>query len=250
VLLPAPAGAPAAVRLRDAADWDGEHSWLGVPLTSSNSTIGALVVKSYSNSQYYDENDRELLQFVSTQVAQAIVRKRLFQRLEYMARYDGLTGLANRELFYERLRVALASAATSANGLAVLYLDLDGFKHVNDTHGHARGDTLLELAARRLCHGVRESSLVARLGGDEFVVLLEDLHSTSDAETVAANLRTVLSQPFEVAGLHLNVGASIGIAVYPQDGTSAEDLLRRADQAMYAEKSAARSIRRPRSVGG
>ncbi|WP_348765662.1 diguanylate cyclase [uncultured Salinisphaera sp.] len=241
LLLPAQPDALEDEAPHDMPDWDGEHSWLGVPLTSGNGTIGALVVKSYSDSQYYDENDRELLQFVSTQVAQAIVRKRLFQRLEYMARYDGLTGLANREVFYERLRAALNSPGTKPNGLAVLYLDLDGFKHVNDRYGHALGDTLLELAARRLCHSVRETSLVARLGGDEFVVLLENLRTPAEAESVAANLRIALCRPFDASGQRLHVGVSIGVAVYPQDGKRAEDLLRRADQAMYAEKKTPRA---------
>ena len=226
---------------RDAADWDGQHSWLGVPLKNSASTIGALIVKSYSDSQHYGENERELLQFVSTQVAHAIVRKRLFQRLEYMAQYDPLTGLANRVLFYERLCLAHVATAASGAGLAVLYLDLDGFKSVNDSHGHALGDALLKLVARRLRHGVRESSMVARLGGDEFVVLLEELRSPAHAASVAASLRAALAQPFDVDGQRLSLGASIGTAVYPQDGASAEDLLCGADQAMYAEKNEGRS---------
>ena len=162
-----------------------------------------------------------------------------------MARYDPLTGLANRALFYERLSVALAQAADRSTGLAVLYLDMDGFKSVNDTHGHALGDALLKLAARRLSHGVRETSLVARLGGDEFVILLEDLRSPAHATSVAANLRAALAQPFDVEGQRLGLGASIGIAVYPQDGVSAEDLLRRADQAMYAEKNLDRAQAAP-----
>lgn len=230
---------------REAADWDWQHSWLGVPLKSSQATIGALVVKSYSDSQHYGENERELLQFVCAQVANAIVRKRLFQRLEYMAQYDPLTGLANRALFYERLRYALASALESGIGLAVLYLDMDGFKSVNDTYGHALGDALLKLAARRLRHGVRESSVVARLGGDEFVILLEQLRSPAHATSVAATLRSALARPFDLEGQRLTLGASIGIATYPQDGVIAEDLMRRADQAMYAEKKPDRAPATP-----
>jgi len=232
--------ADASTLLHHAADWDGKHSWLGVPLQSSKGTIGALVVKSYSDSQHYGENERELLQFVSTQVAHAIVRKRLFQRLEYMAQYDPLTGLANRVLFYERLRLALLSAAAGDSGLAVLYLDLNGFKSVNDTYGHALGDTLLKLVARRLRHSVRASSVVARFGGDEFVVLLEELRSPAHAASVAAAIRAGLAQPFDVDGQCLSLGTSIGIAVYPQDGESAEELLQRADQAMYAQKNEGR----------
>ncbi|WP_198651860.1 diguanylate cyclase [Salinicola sp. RZ23] len=241
LLLPAQTEALTAGAARELLNRDAAHSWLGVPLKSADRTIGALVVKSYDNRQSYDEDDRELLQFVSIQVAQAIVRKRLFQRLEYMARYDGLTGLANREAFHERLRAALVSPGPTPNRLALLYLDLDGFKRINDTHGHALGDTLLELAARRLCHAVRESSLVARLGGDEFAVLLQNLHAPAEADSVAANLRHALRQPFDVSGQRLQVGVSIGVAVYPRDGTSAEALLRRADQAMYAEKRASRT---------
>ncbi|KFF48422.1 hypothetical protein GY26_14485 [Gammaproteobacteria bacterium MFB021] len=241
LLLPARNEAQAAGTAHEPLDRDGAHSWLGVPLKSADRTIGALVVKSYDERQSYDEEDRDLLQFVSIQVAQAIVRKRLFQRLEYMARYDGLTGLANREAFHERLRAALALPGTSPNRLAVLYLDLDGFKHINDTYGHALGDALLELAGQRLRHAVRDASLVARLGGDEFAVLLEDLRAPAEAERVATTLRQTLRQPFDVSGQRLQVGVSIGVAVSQRDGDSAEALLRRADQAMYTEKRAPRT---------
>ncbi|WIX32366.1 diguanylate cyclase [Salinicola sp. JS01] len=241
LLLPARNESPAPGTASEAPDGNGAHSWLGVPLKSADRTIGALVVKSYDERQSYDEADRDLLQFVSIQVAQAIVRKRLFQRLEHMARYDGLTGLANREAFHERLRAALAPLGAPPKRLAVLYLDLDGFKHINDTYGHALGDTLLKLAGQRLRHGVRDSSLVARLGGDEFAVLLENLRAPAEAERVAAALRQTLRQPFDVSGQRLQVGVSIGVAVSQRDGTSAEELLRRADQAMYAEKRAPRT---------
>ena len=210
--------------------------WLGVPLTVRDGTIGALVVQSYSGATRYTEDDKELLQFVSTQVAAAIERKQLHTRLQHNAQYDQLTDLPNRELLHDRLRTAIARARRDHERLALLYLDMDNFKLVNDSLGHAAGDLLLQSVAERLKRCVRESDTVARVGGDEFVVLLEGIRLPEHACMVAQKIRISLNQPLELAGHGLRILPSIGIALYPEQGDEATQLLQRADAAMYIAK--------------
>jgi diguanylate cyclase (GGDEF)-like protein/PAS domain S-box-containing protein len=163
------------------------------------------------------------------------IRQRTAQ-LAYQAHHDHLTGLPNRVLFEERLERAVASAERYGRRLAVLFLDLDGFKAVNDTFGHDAGDEVLKQVAQRLPTGLRSSDTLARFGGDEFVVLVTDLSRPSDAREVARSLLAVLSRPFEVAGFHLSVTASVGVSIYPDDARDASKLQRHADTAMYVAK--------------
>jgi diguanylate cyclase (GGDEF)-like protein len=210
--------------------------WLGVPLTSHNGTIGALVVQSYTHGARYTDKDRELLQFVSTQVASAIERQQMLSRLQFMAQHDPLTRLPNRALLHDRLHTALARARREQTQLSLLFLDLDKFKQVNDTFGHAIGDLLLQMVANRLRQCIRESDTVARLGGDEFVVLLEDFRSPDHALLVAEKIRLALNQPFDLNGQAHRTLPSIGVAFYPQHGDDAHQLLSHADNAMYVAK--------------
>ncbi|MDI3355196.1 diguanylate cyclase [Pseudomonas sp. UYIF39] len=216
----------------------GRHSpcWLGVPLSSQNGTIGALIVKSVPGGERYTEQDKELLQYVCAQVATAIERKQLHARLQRMAQYDQLTQLPNRELLRDRLKDSLALARADSGRMALLYVDLDRFKEVNDTHGHAVGDMLLQAVANRLKGCVRETDTVARMGGDEFVVLLHSIHASEDANNVAGKIRQVLAQPLRLDGHSVNILPSIGVAHYPEHGTEEKQLLRHADEAMYAVK--------------
>lgn len=210
--------------------------WLGVPLNSQNGTIGALIVKSVAGGERYTEQDKELLQYVCAQVATAIERKQLHARLQHMAQYDQLTQLPNRELLRDRLKVSLAKARLEGGRMALLYVDLDHFKQVNDTHGHAVGDMLLQAVANRIKGCVRDTDTVARIGGDEFVVLLHSIHAADDAARVAAKIRQVLIQPLRLDGHSLNIEPSIGAALYPEHGTEEKQLFRYADEAMYAAK--------------
>lgn len=214
---------------------DSRH-WLGVPLNARKGTIGALIVQSHGQGAPYTEQDRELLQFVSTQVAAAVEHQKMLSHLQYMAQYDQLTRLPNRALLYDRLHLALARARREQAQLSLMFLDLDKFKQVNDTFGHAVGDQLLQLVATRLQHCTREADTVARLGGDEFVVLLEDIHAPNQAITVAEKIRQALNQPFDLNGHWQLVLPSIGVALYPQHGTDAQQLLQHADNAMYLAK--------------
>ncbi len=212
------------------------RSWLGVPLRSHNSIMGVLAVQSYNCRSIYSEKDKELLQFVSTQVATAIERKQMAARLQFMALYDQLTALPNRGLFGDRAKSALARARRNRMHLSIFYLDLDKFKAVNDVFGHTVGDLLLAQVARRLELCVRECDTVARFGGDEFVVLLENIDFPEQSQLMADNIYSALSQPFELDGNQVQILPSIGIAHYPLHGTDETQLLRYADEVMYSIK--------------
>jgi diguanylate cyclase (GGDEF)-like protein/PAS domain S-box-containing protein len=210
--------------------------WLGVPLTSREGAIGALMVKRLPDMVRYTEQDQELLQFVSAQLGTAIERMRLHQQLRHMAQYDSLTGLPNRQLFHDRLDSALARAGRSQHGFSLFYLDLDKFKQVNDRYGHAAGDLLLKEVAQRVRQCVRDADTVARIGGDEFVVLLDGIDLFEDAQRVANKIVGALNEPVKLGEHSLHAIASIGIALYPQHGATAQQLLKHADAAMYEIK--------------
>lgn len=161
--------------------------------------------------------------------------------LEYTAQHDALTGLPNRLLLRDRLQQALAQAARQNTLLAVCYLDLDGFKPINDTHGHKTGDRVLIEVAHRLLRILRSSDTVARLGGDEFVLLLVDLASTAELEHILDRLLTDLAAPYDAIAADIGLTASIGVALYPLNEGDADMLLRNADKAMYAAKQSGKN---------
>jgi diguanylate cyclase (GGDEF)-like protein/PAS domain S-box-containing protein len=171
------------------------------------------------------------------------------QNVFYLANHDPLTGLANRARFLERLHEALLHADRDGSGCAALLLDLDRFKAINDTLGHHAGDLLLKQVAQRLLSCVRETDTVARLGGDEFVFILTRLKTLAAAELIAENIIRALSEPFEILEHRLRTGASIGIAMYPDDGNEPGELLQKADLAMYRAKSTGRNRYRVFSPG-
>lgn len=161
------------------------------------------------------------------------------RRTRHEADTDPLTGLANRRALERTLDAALARATARAKSVGLLMLDLDGFKAINDTHGHAAGDEALRVVARRLRRCVRERDLVARLGGDEFVVVLTDLGGRSGAvQDSLERIQEALSEPIAFDGTHLGLGAAVGVATFPADGGNAADLLAHADRGMYAAKGA------------
>ncbi len=168
-------------------------------------------------------------------------RKRAEETVSRQALHDQLTGLPNRRLFKDHLELALAQAARRARLVGVMFIDLDGFKFVNDTYGHLEGDALLKAFAQRVRGCVRAGDTVARQGGDEFTVLLPDLIHADDAMIIANKIFAELQRPFGVAGREFRMTASIGIAVYPRDGANAEQLLRNADIAMYKVKSSGKN---------
>jgi diguanylate cyclase (GGDEF)-like protein len=163
---------------------------------------------------------------------------------EHQAHHDELTGLSNRKLLIRQTNEALADAAGSGARAGFLLLDLDRFKEVNDTLGHAVGDRLLRIVAHRLTHSVRPGDLVARLGGDEFAVLLPSVREVSAAREVAARLRAALSEPIRMEGMSFEIEASVGIALYPDDATGFELLMQHADVAMYLAKERRSGVER------
>ncbi|NQD37253.1 EAL domain-containing protein [Permianibacter sp. IMCC34836] len=168
-------------------------------------------------------------------------RKRAEERLNYQANYDALTELPNRTLFVDRLRQSMSRARREGTNLALLFIDLDRFKNINDSMGHSAGDKLLVSVADALRSCVRESDTIARFGGDEFAVILSPIYGAKNAGTVAQTLLKVLSRPINIDGYDCLVGGSIGISIFPGDGDTPEDLIRNSDAAMYRAKDSGRN---------
>ncbi len=162
--------------------------------------------------------------------------RRAEREIEHRASHDPLTGLPNRHRLERELRYAIAEAMQTGDRLALLYLDLDGFKKANDRGGHAGGDRVLREVAQRLQRGLRHHDLIARVGGDEFVALLTDCRDAKAARTVADGLRARLTPPYTLPDGPFHLDASIGIACFPDDGSDMKSLLAHADRAMYVEK--------------
>jgi diguanylate cyclase (GGDEF)-like protein len=170
-----------------------------------------------------------------------VERRQAEARVHHMAYHDSLTGLPNRALLAERLERAILAAQRAGARLAVMFLDLDRFKTINDSLGHAIGDFLLKEVASRLCHAVRASDTVARLGGDEFVVLVPGAGTLAECSQVGDKIIEVLGAPVRFEGHSLHISPSIGICVYPDDGADVDLLMRHADAAMYRAKGAGRN---------
>jgi len=166
------------------------------------------------------------------------------QRIRHLAYYDPLTNLPNRRLFYDRLAMAIAHSHRGGTRLAVMFIDLDRFKNINDTLGHNVGDQLLEQVAQRLGTCLREDDSVSRTGGDEFLILLSDVQHYEDAAVIAQRIISTLTQPFAIAGNELVVTCSIGISFYPEDGEDQDSLVKHADVAMYRAKEQGRNTYR------
>ncbi|AOW79107.1 diguanylate cyclase [Colwellia sp. PAMC 20917] len=244
-------------------------SWLGVPLIHSGVVLGAMVLQSYNLATTFTEQDAELLKFVSQHVASAIQRrdileverqshilleqqvklrtvaledeikqrKKAEEKLQHTASHDILTGLPNRTLFINLLNHAIACHKRKADlKFAVLFLDLDRFKVVNDSLGHHAGDLLLQEIAKELKVLVRDKDTVARLGGDEFVILIEDLESNHEAYDIAQRITEFLATPFTIENQSIFIGTSIGVLFNDERYDSADIMLRDADTAMYHAK--------------
>nr|WP_263858538.1 EAL domain-containing protein [Coralloluteibacterium stylophorae] len=255
--------------------------WLGVPLRQEDRTVGALVVQSYSPDFLFSQRDQELLTFVSLHIANGMQRKRardnllqahaeLEQRVEertrelaaandelrqqiaerlraeelltHRALHDALTGLPNRSRLFDTLQGAMAAFRHDPRRrFAVLFLDLDRFKVINDSVGHLIGDEVLKHAARRIVSAVRQPDVVARLGGDEFAVLVHEIEGEADAREVAERIIAALTAPMQIDEKELFTAASVGIALASPRYRRAEEMLRDADAAMYRAKAKGRN---------
>jgi len=187
-----------------------------------------------------EANERLVLAALDARtVAEAVVTR--LGEMTHCSQRDALTGTPNRALMLDRLEGAIALARRRGTAMAVLFVDIDHFKHINDVHGHAIGDAVLQWTAQRMESVVRESDTVSRHGGDEFVVLLAELALASDVRRIAGQLVAALATPCLVGVRELHLTASIGVATYPQDGPDAETLMLRADEAMYSAKHRGRN---------
>ncbi len=211
--------------------WSGE--------LSSRSSSGALYHEWLTLSAVRNEQGA-LVNYVAvfSNVEQLLKRERI---LEHMANHDGLTGLPNRLLLADRMELALATAERQGERLAVCFVDLDGFKPINDAFGHATGDQVLKIVAERLKALLRGSDTVARMGGDEFVILVGGLKQAGDCQAFLERLQQTIDSPIPVANGIVRVSASIGVSVFPHDGSDADELLKHADEAMYLAKRAGKA---------
>jgi len=216
------------------------RSALEIPIAGVSGAYGVLGVYSREPKRF-SMTDLNFLYSLSNMLTTAIGRKDSEQLLTYQAQFDELTKLPNRRLFLDRLAVTLTQAERNGYLVGVLFADLDRFKVVNDSLGHAFGDNLLVQVAQRLVECTRSGDVVARLGGDEFAVMLSTLAKVDDAIDVAQKVVEVLSRSFDLDGHEAYVSASLGIAIYPQDGQHAEILIKNADTAMYRAKERGRN---------
>jgi diguanylate cyclase (GGDEF)-like protein len=208
-------------------------SWSDPIIGSSGQQLGVVTLYRDQVGEP-DEMNMGRMRYASHLSAIAIERKRIEEQMQHQASYDTLTGLPNRRLFRDRLREEIGKAERGGESLALLFIDLDRFKEVNDTLGHEIGDLLLVEAAQRIRAGIRESDTVARLGGDEFTVILPRVDD-------AQNIVNAMIKPFRLELHTVYVSTSIGIAAYPFDTESADGLVGCADQAMYAVKEKGRN---------
>jgi len=212
------------------------------PIVARGEFLGSLsVVVADDPSRLGLSRDlRDRLSGVVAQAASALQTARLIERMSHQASHDGLTGLANRGLFSERMEQAMAAAERSGRPVGLFFVDLDCFKAVNDERGHAMGDELLQLVAIRLLATVRAGDTVARLGGDEFAIILSDVNDADEVDAAAIRVEDAFGEPFVIGEHVLNVGASVGRAIWPDHGSDIEPLMRRADSEMYRAKRAAK----------
>lgn len=217
----------------------GLRSMSVVPLRHDGETVGVLKAMSAQVARF-DECDVALLEMLSQQVGAAMYFATRYapHELFHKATHDGLTDLPNRSLFLDRVRSSLSQAVRDGKPLAVLMLDMDGLKPINDRFGHRTGDAALQEFSRRLSAGVRQSDTAARLGGDEFGVLLRPLAAEGGLTATTSRLAEQLNGSFEFEGRTLRVAASMGAACFPEDGANVARLIELADQRMYRHKRA------------
>ncbi len=210
------------------------------PIVWRGTACGAIAL-GYPEARSPGEEQRDQVRDLADRVAVAVASAWRDEELYVQAHYDGLTALPNRLLFKDRMGQEIARSGREGLRFAVLFIDLDGFKNVNDSFGHTAGDAVLREAARRITRCVRTSDTVARLGGDEFTALLANLHHVQEAWIIAESIVEALSREYDANGRSCFLSASLGIATYPEDGASVEELLKKADTAMYRAKAAGRS---------
>jgi len=233
---------PHASELVVAGDETGLAAFIGAPVDVAGERFGALCFGStVPREAPFEPADRDLVRLISVLIGAEIERRRARLHLRALAYYDSLTSLPNRVMLKEQLDAALAAGAENGAKTAVLFLDLDRFKDINDTIGHMLGDRLLQLAGERIVGCVRSTETVARMGGDEFIVVMPSIRETGEAIALAERLLRAIDAPFSIAGHERYTTTSIGIAIAPSDGTDSDTLIKNADIAMYRAKDRGRN---------
>jgi diguanylate cyclase (GGDEF)-like protein len=216
--------------------YPGWHGYIAAPLFVAGREYGAIGFLSRHIVPFSDV-DRDFFQLVAMLVSSALERRTQREHLDQLAFFDALTGLSNRARLMQDIAAAISLGSRHQRPFALHYIDLDGFKNINDTFGHGIGDRVLQEAAKRLKATARCYDIPARLGGDEFVVLQVDVDDTSDATVLGERLVSVLSQPYVIGLETLMVSASIGISLFPEHGDEPSRLLHSADVALYQAKA-------------
>lgn len=222
---------------REACRKVGLRSMIVVPLKHNDAAVGVLKVVSPSTNAFSDD-DIQLLGLMSELIASAMFHAVKYEsnELYHRATHDSLTGLANRALFFDRLRLSLAHGNRHGDQMGILSIDMDGLKPINDLLGHRAGDAALKEVGARLSDACRKNDTVARVGGDEFGIILSRVNGRGNAKEKCQQLTEKISLPFQFENRDLNLGASIGLALYPEDGQSVDELIETADQCMYENK--------------
>lgn len=227
---------------REMLEREGLLSRLVVPIRVDHQLWGYLGFDEGTTSlKHWSEGEISMLMAIGDSIGGALHRQRTEELIRYQALHDRLTGLPNRTLLNDKLNQALEAAASEESQFALMFLDLDHFKTINDTLGHAIGDLLLQAVVKRLVACLRDGDTIARWGGDEFILLLPYVYRAKDAATVAQRILEVLHPAFELDGHQLLITSSIGIALYPRDGEDGETLIRKADAALYRAKEEGRN---------
>lgn len=231
-----------SIDARHDVSFDGikPHGHFCVPIESLGKLLGVLNLYVAHGHDRDEDEEHFLVTFANT-LAGIIERKKAEEKIGKMARTDALTQLPNRAAFLERLHQEIIRAKRQDERLAVLFVDLDGFKKVNDNHGHQVGDELLVTVGTRISKCLRESDVIGRMGGDEFCLILPNISLQSDTEKVAKKIIQVVNEPYLIGGISPKVGASIGISLYPEHGNDSASLLKKADLSLYAVKQCGRN---------
>jgi diguanylate cyclase (GGDEF)-like protein len=212
-------------------------SLLVLPIENNDNVYGYLVLQSVKENKAWGTIDKNNLMIITNMIAGTIERIQQERQINYMAYYDMLTGIPNRTLFRDRLNQSVMLAERRSEIIAVIFLDMDSFKNVNDTIGYEGGDQLIKQVSRKLSASMRKSDTVSRFGGDEFLIMAHNLGNTTNVHKIADKVISVFRTPFTVRNQEIYISASVGIAVYPYDGKDADTLIRNADIAMYEAKS-------------
>jgi diguanylate cyclase (GGDEF)-like protein len=222
---------------------DVPASVFAAAVTSAAERVGLICV-FYQERHQVTDTEASIIASWCGLVSMAYERRSLHDQLSYRARHDELTGLPNRVVLFERIQEEIKAGHENGSRFGILYLDLDGFKELNDTLGHGAGDAALRAMGDRMAINVRGDDTVARVGGDEFVIMLPKLECRGDADAIAQKIATAVEEPVFIEGRHVSLGASIGISLFPRDGEDAAALLRAADMDMYREKMKGKQARK------